>query len=1108
MRLKKLEIRNIASIEHAVIDFSAAPLDGEHLFLITGETGAGKSTIIDCLCLALYGDTPRLNHAKRAEYENNRNDETLKTNDVKQLLRRGAVSADVSLTFDDNNGTPHTATWHVHRARMKTDGNIIGPERVIKTDDGVTNPVYKTKKTEIEEYVEELIGLRLNEFFRTVVLAQGRFAEFLNSDESDKAALLEKMTGTEVYSQIGMKIHEVEREKKAIRDNLLGQLQNIRLLNDDEKAEISGEMTRLRDELAGVNQQREQAKKMADWLDKKQQNEKALAEKRQYLASKQAETQKPDFIEQQSLVKDWESTAEPRRELRDRLVAQTQIESLLKQQPALQKEFDGLCAALRAMVSGVKDMEQQLAEIDAYLNSEQPNREMYKAIKSIKSHLSQRKTEQDNIKEFTIALNKDRERLPGVEQTHKDTFQAYKELESSVNALQERYGAIGVADIMARKDALTEAARALTALSAERGNLANAVRAVKDLEKERGEEWLTLEKERAAIDDKRELKVKAASALSREKDWNTLIEQAHLKLKPGQRCPVCGETIKELKNPSGHDVLDELETQLAQAEQNVIQAEGRIAASKIMVQRLDQQIESAKKLLDDRKATLEKQWGLTRDSLGKCGRQVSEMPDENVAQALTASINEEVERLNISLQQANELHQLIKTERLKLDKSITAHNEAKIHLNKINDSIKYQTEAIHDSIKRFDSHNSELNALLAIPDWQQQADENEGFVSGLEKRAADYQQKEDDAQRLRDTIKLNRAIIPAMEENKSNIEGLTDHGNTCDKVPAKLDERWRQFENKCIQWNNDLANERRVVSRVQLALDSYLTSHGGMTETRLAQLNRYEGDSINAIKVAQQALHEAIIRAEGEITSLVERQGIIQREKPDFIEENRDKLDELLKINDEKCERLTTLIADLKARLKNDKENQRLVGEKKVALEEAEAEYGRWADFSMMLGSADGAKFRKIAQSYILGELLHSANGYLSRFNGRYELVASPGKLVILVRDLLQGDLTSVNTLSGGESFMVSLALALALSSTMGRVFTVDTLFIDEGFGSLSENYLDNVIETLNRLYEIGERRVGIISHVEALKERITTQIQVYRDAGNNTVSRVNVVSQ
>ena len=143
----------------------------------------------------------------------------------------------------------------------------------------VTIPPTKFPDEEWAPFEQRAAEIDTNEFFRTVVLAQGRFAEFLNSNENDKAALLEKMTGTEVYSQIGMKIHEVEREKKGIRDNLLGQLQNITLLNDDEKAEISGEMTRLRDELTGVNQQREQAKKMADWLDKKEQNEKALAEK-------------------------------------------------------------------------------------------------------------------------------------------------------------------------------------------------------------------------------------------------------------------------------------------------------------------------------------------------------------------------------------------------------------------------------------------------------------------------------------------------------------------------------------------------------------------------------------------------------------------------------------------------------------------------------------------------------------------------------------------------------------------------------------------------------------------------------------------------------------
>ena len=172
-------------------------------------------------------------------------------------------------------------------------------------------------------------------------------------------------------------------------------------------------------------------------------------------------------------------------------------------------------------------------------------------------------------------------------------------------------------------------------------------------------------------------------------------------------------------------------------------------------------------------------------------------------------------------------------------------------------------------------------------------------------------------------------------------------------------------------------------------------------------------------------------------------------------------------------------------------------------LDQAEQLYLRWSQLNEMLGSHDGAKFRRIALSYILEELLAIANGYLSHFNDRYELEAQPGTLTILVRDLLQGDRTAVTTLSGGESFMVSLALALALSSMTGKVFTVDTIFIDEGFGTLSANYLDKVMETLNHLYDMGGRRVGIISHVEALKERITAQIHVQRDKGNNTVSHV-----
>ena len=1107
MRLKKLEINNIASIEHAIIDFNSNPLEGEHLFLITGETGSGKSTIIDCLCLALYGDTPRLSHAKKAEYDNNRNDEKLKTNDVKQLLRRGAISADVLLTFDDNNGTPHTATWHVHRARKSLSGNIIGPERVIKTDDGVIPPVFLTKKTEIDKYIEKLIGLRLNEFFRTVVLAQGRFAEFLNSDESDKSALLEKMTGTEIYSRVGMKIHEVEREKREERDRLRELLQNIVLLNDTEKGEINDEIGQFKAQLTLVQQQRDGARKMADWLDEKARNEKSLGEKRNDLAAKQEETRQPEFIEKQRLVAEWEHTVEPRRELKDLSQALKQIEFLRQQQPSMQAEFDYLCAALRATVSSVNGMEQQLAVIDDFLKSEDANREMYKAIKSIKSHMTQRTDEQKNITTFTDALNKDKQNLPVAEDNFKSTLKAQQDLESSVGELQQRYDAIQADAINKKKDAMADAIGALRTLNNERVNVANAVAALAGLENERKDESTVLEKERAAIGAKRALKEQLANALNREKDWNALIEQAHLTLKPGDKCPVCGETIKELKVPSGQDVVNELEDQFKQAEQSVIQAEGRMNASKTIIDRLDRQINDAKKLLEERKQLLQAQWESTRVSLSKCSRTTNELLNESQTEVLIAEINNEMEQLKNTLQQANELNGQIKVERDKLGQAVTAHNKSIIALNQIKASIKYQTEAINDSVRRRDQHTMELNGLLTIADWQERADKNEDFITGLERQANDYQQKENAAQQLRDAIKLNRAIIPAMEENKSNIKGLVDHGNDCDSVPENLDERWRQFENKCIQWNNDLANEQRVERRARQSIGEYLSEHPDMSEQRLALLDNYVGVDIAAIKQTQKALTDSIIRMEGEISSLVEQQGIIIARKPDFGEENRDTLEELFKTSQEKYEELNALIADRRTRLKNDEENQRLAGERKKALEQAEVVYSQWAEFSMMLGSADGAKFRKIAQSYILGELLNSANGYLKYFNDRYELVASPGRLIILVRDLYQGDLTSVNTLSGGESFMVSLALALALSSTMGKVFTIDTIFIDEGFGSLSGNYLDNVIETLNRLYEMGRRRVGIISHVEALKERITTQIQVYRDPGNNTVSRVAVVS-
>ena len=326
-------------------------------------------------------------------------------------------------------------------------------------------------------------------------------------------------------------------------------------------------------------------------------------------------------------------------------------------------------------------------------------------------------------------------------------------------------------------------------------------------------------------------------------------------------------------------------------------------------------------------------------------------------------------------------------------------------------------------------------------------------MDNIEKKAQHYQQMTKAAQELEQSIALTKTSIPVMEEAKRNIgEALTFdmEPEGSDEIPDDLVSQWNTLENSFLQWHTALSREQQTAQEAQHKLAELMTIEPDITTEQLAEI------------IAQAA----------------------QRD-----------------------EQLNGEISTRSARLSTDEQNRKLAGQKQELLAAAQDVYNNWSQLNEMLGNADGAKFRKIALSYILEELLVIANQYLHRFNDRYELEAQPGALTILVRDLLQGDKTSVTTLSGGESFMVSLALALALARMTGKVFTVDTIFIDEGFGTLSANYLADVMETLNHLYDLGGRRVGIISHVEALKERIPTQIHVYRDPSNNTLSHIQVTS-
>lgn len=1110
MKFKKLTIHNIASIEHAEIDFDAAPLCDERLFLITGETGSGKSTIIDCLCLVLFNNTPRLKAAIGAKYARNRAEDNesdqIQTKDPRQLLRRGTGKAEISLTFEDNNSIPYIARWEVHRARNLVDGAMQPVTRELSTEDGITPAVHLRNSSDINDHITKLIGLDMDQFFRTVVLPQGKFAEFLNSKEDEKSKLLKNITGTEIYEKIGAKIFDVRRDKEREYKALVEELKNITLLTEVQKAEIVEKIAKLSQEQAETGKQRDGAMKMAQWIDDKAKNEQELAQKKQELAQKLVSANEPAQREKQQLVSDWDATSEPRREQKEIQRAEQQMQLLQEQVPAMQEEFDDLCAALRAKEEHLAADLKKLDEIENFLKQEAPNSDMYKSIKGIQSLLKQRKDEQNNTSAFTIALQQEEKRKPQVEADVKQTFEAQEQQDKHVKQLEADYEKMDVEGINREMNAINEATLALTQFKAANDAVVQTAATCNGFTTERENTQQELEKWLAVVEEQRARKEETSKAVERETDWNNLLQQAHKSLHKGETCPVCGNIIQELKPPKGKNELDELRNKLDRATHELQDTEAKIIAAKRSIEQVSKRINESQKELSAKKAARDEQWQLTSQRLEKCGKIVDKMAENAVADLIINDLNKRASELQNRLEQATDLQRKIKAERDRLDLLTKAHTNTQLQLNKVNESIKSQREAIGISIKRVESLTQQLDSMFTMTDWQEQMTKNSGFIEDLTHKATEFQQKEEFAQQLKSDISITRAVIPGMRGNKQNIVGLTDNGKTSDKIPRNLEELWRQFENKNIEWNNRLNNERQNAKRAKTALDNYLSENPAMTVERLMLLGQHQQSEIDTIRQAIESLKNAITRMEGEIVSLNKRHQDIVACRPDFAEDNREILDNIIQTSQSRHQELTDLIAELKADIKTDEEKQKRVGEKNEAKEKAKAVFEQWDELSNDLGDDKGKNFLRIAQSYLLGELLNTANGYLRQFNNRYELEANPGSLVILARDQLQGDLTSVNTLSGGESFMVSLALALALSSTSGRIFSVDTLFIDEGFGSLSDDYLEKVMETLNRLYEIGGRRIGIISHVEALKKSVTTQIQVTRDQGNTTVSRVDVV--
>lgn len=364
--------------------------------------------------------------------------------------------------------------------------------------------------------------------------------------------------------------------------------------------------------------------------------------------------------------------------------------------------------------------------------------------------------------------------------------------------------------------------------------------------------------------------------------------------------------------------------------------------------------------------------------------------------------------------------------------------------------------------------------------------------------------------------KCNEDITSRLSEVKKRLEELQQKRKEIDGKQATCQRTRRQYddalsklngvitsvqrvETSYTMVNTSLENTQKDIAQEENTINTFCTQHPRMNREYLMVLDTYK--TIPQWREQRDTLAQRVTTLRGQQALLSRQREDHQALKPKTLTDTS--LEVLLSERQQVVHSLkesSERRGALKQELSSDATQRKVFAEVQKDCDQAKTIYEKWSTLSALIGDAQGAKLQRIAMGLVLEHLLSVTNKYLQTFCDRYKLVNVIGTLTILVQESTLAP-QSISILSGGERFMVALALALALSQLNAGHSQIETLFIDEGFGTLSEDYLDNVINTLEVLHRRSNKHVGIISHVERLRERIGTQIVVQRtNKGNSEV--------
>lgn len=1207
MQILKLSFENINSLKGAwTIDFQA-PDFRSGIFAIVGPTGSGKTTILDAICLALYGHTPRIGSI---------------TQNANEVMNRDCDSCRSSLEFQTLSGR-YRATWSQKKQKNfdKTGkyGQVVSTME--KFEDGCWIPITDgSKVTSKKQEVQKIIGLSFDQFKRSVMLSQGDFAAFLKSKPNERAQTLEQITGTQIYSLLSTKVYDLAEEQKKLFEDKQREVELSPVLDDAVVLTKQEQLKGITEEAKVLETQISKIEKESRWISE-------TAELRNQFLRVKAELERlkenrNEFFRKENVVRLAEHAQNILPIFNTLIDKQSLREDSIKEKSAAENELVNATKSLKEKDFNFKAAEEALnnenlqkpkklalfsqiefldAEISPLIKSSRLAQEekikLENETADCKDHLNKakediRKLEEDrekrdlerkeDIKGAFLYQRKDELRdckitaetlsaaLADAEGKADKASETVKSQEKEAEALRirkEKIASVIEADKVLLKEAekrLSEIldGKTLDELTQEQLSFSeqiplleavkSALKAVCDQKEEIVRQEDVMQRDSAELDNwsskKEGYEKEIQSLTSRQEELEALVQideltKVRAELKEGEPCPVCGS----LEHPFAANLPPEVATAkerlaVVKEESTDLQKNQKEADRKIDVLK-DRILVSEKRLKE-----LRKNLDLAEEELTlKCGR--AGLTREGVTEEAAAVLITKKESLLIDIK-----------------KRIAKARDAESKAAAAKEKIAGTTEELHRAEMVFSNAQTKFESaksLLAQAQtgrekarteleqfWRKTAKEYGSVITDGElfahnpelfkrwiAKAAKYEELLESCREVENSLAIKKGTLPGLVESVERLEKSSREksdqaaelqtelktkqlqrdklfGTKLVEIERKAYERLlsqlaeakdQAYENLSKARSVQAAAEQRLKTAEQRSAEAEKNLLSAKTEwTDALKKEKFESEEdwrrARLDSEAINALHKEITDYKAQSRSAADRfseadKKLAEKESQKLTDKSLEVLEAEKREASAEKEKLLEQKGELQKELKTDEEARIKRAGIEDELKKLKHQVAVWNRLNTLVGSSSGDKYRRYVQSLVLLTLLKNANVELTKLHSRYRLAKGGGDMEIKVIDSdLADQERPTDNLSGGETFIVSLALALGLAQMASNNVRIDSLFLDEGFGTLDDDSLEKALNALSSLNAQG-KTVGLISHVDQIKERIPSKIVVKRSA-------------